>query len=84
MVYRKKTHTYQYLNFESQHLLHHKLGVIRTLMDSMNNIVTEEEEDRKEEEENQDCPQTVWLPTVDAGQSKSTNGKQTKKHTEKD
>ncbi|XP_072035701.1 uncharacterized protein [Amphiura filiformis] len=49
LVYRKKTHTDQYLNFQSQHPLHQKLGVIRTLMDRMDNIVTEEE-DRKDEE----------------------------------
>ena len=50
LVYRKKTHTDQYLNFSSHHPLHQKLGVIKTLLDRCNNIVTDPENRRKEEE----------------------------------
>ena len=49
LVYRKATHTDQYLNFSSHHPIHQKLGVVRTLFDRMNTIVTEEV-DRKQEE----------------------------------
>ena len=41
-VYRKVTHTDQYVSFRSHHQLNHKLGVIRTLYDRYDNIVTEE------------------------------------------
>ena len=49
-VYRNKTHTNQYLTFDSHHPLHQKLGVIRTLLNRYEEIVTEE--DDKEEERN--------------------------------
>ncbi|KAI8482077.1 hypothetical protein Bbelb_401640 [Branchiostoma belcheri] len=48
LVYRKSTHTDQYLNFQSRHPLHQKLGVIRTLMDRYNSVVTEEEDKERE------------------------------------
>ena len=49
-VYRKKTHTDQYLNFASHHPKHQKLGVVRTLMHRCETI-TSEEGDKKEEVE---------------------------------
>ncbi len=47
-VYRKKTHTDQYLLFESHHPLVHKLGVVRTLDYRANTIVSTQEEQQKE------------------------------------
>ena len=50
MVYRKKSHTDQYLNFSSHHPENHKLSVIRTLLERCYSIVTEEDDRKKEEE----------------------------------
>ncbi|XP_071500444.1 uncharacterized protein [Diadema antillarum] len=50
VVYRKKAHTGQYLNFSSHHPLHQKLGVYRTLMDRAHGITTDSEDVQPEEE----------------------------------
>ena len=50
LVYRKETHTDQYLHFESHHPLQHKVSVIRTLFERCQNIVTEKKDQLCEEE----------------------------------
>ena len=47
-VYRKPTHTEQYLSFSSHHPLQHKLGVIRTLSDRATTIVSKEVDKQNE------------------------------------
>ena len=39
-IYRKRTHTDQYLNFSSNHPVQHKLGVIQTLYHRANTVIT--------------------------------------------
>ena len=50
LFYRKPTHIDPYLNLNSEHLLHQKMSVIRTLFDRMNSVVTEDEDRLIEEE----------------------------------
>ena len=49
-VYRKSTHTDQYLMFDSHHPLIYKLGLIRTLFHRANNIPSTEESKSRERE----------------------------------
>ena len=49
-VSRKDTHTDQYLNFDRNHPLEHKKGVVRTLMNSADRLVRDETELRWEKD----------------------------------
>ena len=47
-VYRKPTHTEQYVSFSSHHPLQYKLGVIRTLSDRAATVISKEEDKQHE------------------------------------
>ena len=47
-IYRKPTHTYQYLNFESNHHVKQKIGIISTFEHSIEELVTTEEDKKRE------------------------------------
>ncbi|TWW56115.1 hypothetical protein D4764_08G0001020 [Takifugu flavidus] len=49
-VYRKPTHTDQYLQFDSHHPLEHKLGVIQTLQHRAREIPTTSQGRKKEQD----------------------------------
>ena len=63
-IYRKETHTDQYLMFDSHHPVQHKLSVIRTLFGRAEDIVTEPEDKAAEiqhiEKALKDCKYPQW------------------------
>ncbi len=61
-VYRKPTHTDLFLNYSSHHSLHQKLGVIRTLYERKDSIVTEPEDKIEEEVKVEKALETCGYP----------------------
>ena len=61
-VYRKKTHTDQYLNFNSHHPLHHKQGVVRTLIDRAEVLVSNNDDKAAEYQHVSKALQTCGYP----------------------
>ena len=88
-VYRKKTHTDQYLSFQSHHPLHQKLGVVRTLLDRCDNVITEEADKEKEEKHLKSvlkvCGYPEWsIKVVKENREKKKEQKKSKKSKKKE
>ena len=49
-IYRKPTHTDQYLMFDSNHHISQKLGIISTMKHRINTLITEDDDKKVEEE----------------------------------
>ena len=89
LVYRKATHTDQYLNFSSHHPIHHKLGVVRTLLDRMNSVVTEDKDKELEEDKIRSAlsrcgyPKWTFTQVKEKMENKQVKRKNNKKDTTK-
>ena len=85
LVYRKASHTDQYLNYHSHHPLHQKLGVVRTLYDRKNNIVSEDKDKAEEEQRVNDALKVCGYPewSFEKVKSQMEGAKQKKDNTRK-
>ena len=82
-VYRKRTHTDQYLNFTAYHPLHHKLGVIRSLLDRKDSIITRETDKESEDKHICEALRNNGYPKWSITLAKQQKSNQEKKKVEK-
>ena len=77
-VYRKKTHTNQYLDFNSNHHVKQKVGIISTLMKRVE-IITKEEDKIEEQEIVKDafraCGYPEWVVNINHKKKKEKKEK---------
>jgi hypothetical protein len=82
-IFRKPTHTNQYLSFHSHHHISHKMSVVRTLVDRAETVITEPEDKEKEmrviSTALKGCGYPTW--TVEATQKAITEKKEKRKAT---
>ncbi|XP_023255234.1 uncharacterized protein LOC111649770 [Seriola lalandi dorsalis] len=76
-VYRKPTHTDQYLLFDSHHPLEHKMGVIRTLQHRADNIPTSTRAQAEEHKHLKGALKTCGYPSWTFGKTTTRSRKNT-------
>ena len=79
-VYRKPTHTDQYLNWESNHPLEHKMSVVRTLFHRANTVPSHPEDTKAELEHVKAALKDCGYPEWALQDSDSTNKSQKIQH----
>jgi len=62
-IYRKSTHTDQYLNFSSHHPAEHKLSVVRTLLERSQNLVTDSQDKTQEDAHVEEAVRACGYPS---------------------
>ena len=84
-IYRKPTHTDQYLLWSSEHPTVHKMSLIRLLMDRAHSVITDEEEIEKEEKHTNQAlkmcqyPDWTFNKTKERMEEAKSRGKNTKR-----
>ena len=77
-IYRKATHTDQYLDFQSNHHVKQKIGIISTFEHSIEKLVTEEEDKKKELKHVKKALKTCGHPKWSLERKKRTGPKEEK------
>ena len=75
-IYRKATHTDQYLDFRSNHHIKQKVGIINTFRHRINTLVTKEEDKEREEEHVKNALRRCGHPKWTFKKRKRTVGKE--------
>ena len=82
-IYRKATHTDQYLNFNSNHHVKQKIGIISTFEHSIEELVTTEEDKKKEINHVRKALRRCGHPKWSLNRKKNKNGNKVEEKVER-